>query len=81
MSGAAGSMSKSAWSSLILRIEPRLAPRRVQTVAGEFDAVVNRKLHCSPCEEAKCAFNYECMKLVSADEVFDTAKMMIEGYE
>lgn len=48
---------------------------------GEFDAVTNRKLHCSPCESATCAFNYECMKLVSADEVLETAKMLIEGYE
>ncbi len=47
---------------------------------GEFDAVVNRKLFCSPCEVASCKHNYECMKLISADEVFDTAKMMIEGY-
>ena len=46
---------------------------------GEFDAVVNKKLHCSPCEKAECRFNYECMKLISADEVFDTAKMMVEG--
>lgn len=48
---------------------------------GEFDAVVNKKLFCSPCEVAACKYGHECMKLVSADEVFDRAKMMIEGYE
>lgn len=48
---------------------------------GEFDMVVNKKLSCSPCEVATCAHNYECMKLISADEVFDTARMMLEGYE
>jgi lipopolysaccharide heptosyltransferase II len=48
---------------------------------GEFDAVMNRKLHCSPCETAKCAYNYECMTSIDPDEVFDTARMMIEGYE
>ena len=48
---------------------------------GEFDTVINKKLSCSPCEEAACKYGYECMKLISADEVFDAARMMIEGYE
>lgn len=48
---------------------------------GEFDAVINKKLFCSPCEIAACKYGHECMKLVSADEVLDRAKMMIEGYE
>ena len=48
---------------------------------GEFDAVINKKLFCSPCEVAACKYGHECMKLVSADEVLDRAKMMIEGYE
>jgi ADP-heptose:LPS heptosyltransferase len=48
---------------------------------GEFDSVVNRKLSCSPCEKAECAHNYECMKLVSPDDVFEAARMMVEGYE
>lgn len=48
---------------------------------GEFDAVISKPLFCSPCESATCQYNYECMKLISPDEVFDTAKMMIEGYE
>ena len=48
---------------------------------GEFDAVINKKLFCSPCEVAACKYGHECMKLISADEVLDRAKMMIEGYE
>ncbi|MDP3730128.1 MAG: glycosyltransferase family 9 protein [Candidatus Omnitrophota bacterium] len=48
---------------------------------GEFDAVINKKLFCSPCEVAACKYDHECMKLVSADEVLDRARMMIEGYE
>ena len=48
---------------------------------GEFDIVVAKKLHCSPCESAECVYGHECMKLVSADEVFDNAKVMVEGYE
>jgi len=48
---------------------------------GEFDAVINKKLFCSPCEVAACKYGHECMKLISVDEVLDRAKMMIEGYE
>ncbi len=48
---------------------------------GEFDQVINRKLSCSPCEVAVCKLNYECMTLITADDVFDSARMMIEGYE
>jgi len=47
---------------------------------GEFDAVINKQLSCSPCEVATCKHNYECMKLILPDEVFDTARMMVEGY-
>jgi lipopolysaccharide heptosyltransferase II len=48
---------------------------------GEFDEVINKNLNCSPCESATCACNYECLRSVEADEVFEAAKMMIEGYE
>jgi ADP-heptose:LPS heptosyltransferase len=47
---------------------------------GEFDAAINKKLFCSPCEKAVCKYNHECMRLISADEVYDAAKMMMEGY-
>lgn len=48
---------------------------------GEFDTVINKTLACSPCESATCDHNYECMKLIPPDLVFDSAKMMVEGYE
>lgn len=48
---------------------------------GEFDFVINKKLHCSPCENAQCAYDHECMKMISAEEVFENAKGMVEGYE
>jgi ADP-heptose:LPS heptosyltransferase len=48
---------------------------------GEFDVVVNKKLFCSPCESAECKQGHECMKLISADEVYEAAKIMVEGYE
>lgn len=47
---------------------------------GEFDVTINKKLFCSPCESAVCKYAHECMKLISADEVYDAAKMMVEGY-
>jgi len=48
---------------------------------GKFDVVICKKLSCSPCENAVCKNNYECMRLISADEVFEAAKVMLEGYE
>lgn len=48
---------------------------------GEFDTVINKKLFCSPCESADCPHGHECMKLVSVDEVYEAAKMMVQGYE
>jgi ADP-heptose:LPS heptosyltransferase len=55
-------------------------PRKYGPI-GEFDAVINKKLFCSPCEVAACKYGHECMKLISTDEVLEQAKMMIEGYE
>jgi len=55
-------------------------PRRYGPT-GEFDFVISKKLHCSPCEKAECAYDYECMKTISAEEVFDSVKVMVEGYE
>ncbi len=48
---------------------------------GEFDVVLNEKLSCAPCEKAECIRNYECMKLITPDSVFEAAKMIIDGYE
>jgi len=48
---------------------------------GEFDVVIKEKLSCAPCEKAECVRNYECMKLITPDSVFDAAKMLLEGYE
>lgn len=47
---------------------------------GEFDVVINKRLSCAPCESATCKYNYECMKLISPEEVFDAARMMLGGY-
>ena len=55
-------------------------PRRYGPT-GEFDMAVFRKLVCSPCEKAECAYGLECMKLITPDEIFDAARIMLEGYE
>lgn len=39
--------------------------------------VIRKHLKCSPCEKAQCAFNLECMKQISADEVFETARRIL----
>ena len=48
---------------------------------GELDYVIRNKLHCAPCQNAACGYGHECMKLISPEEVFNAAKMMLEGYE
>ena len=69
-----------AVGSKVLAIFGPTDPRRYGPT-GEFDFVINKKLHCSPCENAQCDYDHECMKLISAEEVFDSAKIMLEGYE
>ena len=39
--------------------------------------VIRKELSCAPCETAQCRENYECMKLISADEVFNAAKGLL----
>ena len=39
---------------------------------------VRRTLFCAPCEQALCRFNHECMRFISADEVFNAAKTLLE---
>ncbi len=69
-----------AVGSKVLAIFGPTNPKKYGPI-GEFDTVIHKKLHCSPCENAVCACNYECMTSISADEVFEAARMMIEGYE
>ena len=44
-------------------------------------AVIKKALKCSPCEKAQCVFNLECMKQISADEVFEVAKRLLNGLQ
>lgn len=69
-----------ALGARVLAIFGPTDPRKYGPI-GEFDVVINKKLFCSPCEDAVCKSNYECMSLISPGDVFDSAKMMVEGYE
>ena len=40
--------------------------------------VVRRRLFCAPCEQALCAFNHECMRFVSAEEVVQAARELLQ---
>ncbi len=38
--------------------------------------IIRKELSCAPCEAAQCRENYECMKLISADEVLNGARKL-----
>jgi heptosyltransferase-2 len=44
---------------------------------GQGDVIIRKALACSPCETAQCKKNHECMKIISAREVFEAAKKML----
>ncbi len=41
--------------------------------------VIRRQLFCSPCEEALCRFSHECMRFISAEEVFAAAQELLKA--
>jgi heptosyltransferase-2 len=41
---------------------------------GKNDKIIKKDLDCSPCEVAQCKRKHECMKAISADEVYEAAK-------
>lgn len=40
---------------------------------------IRRRLVCSPCEQPQCRFNHECMRFISAEEVYDAARELLES--
>ncbi len=40
---------------------------------------VRRRLFCAPCEQPLCRFSHECMRFISADEVFRAACELLEA--
>ena len=40
--------------------------------------VLRRRLFCAPCQQASCRFHHECMRFISADEVYSAAKELLE---
>jgi lipopolysaccharide heptosyltransferase II len=46
---------------------------------GSRDRVLRRRLVCAPCEQALCRFHHECMRFLSAEEVYVTASQLLNG--
>ncbi len=40
---------------------------------------IRRRLFCAPCEQALCRFSHECMRFISADEVYEAVKALLSG--
>ena len=38
---------------------------------------IRRRLFCAPCEQPLCRFNHECMRFITADEVYEAAKQLL----
>lgn len=68
----------SAMGTKVLAIFGPTDPRKYAP-QGAHDRLIRKELNCSPCEAAQCRFGHECMKSISADEVFETAKEMFSG--
>ncbi len=45
---------------------------------GRNDRVIRKDIPCSPCEKAQCIFNHECMKFITADEVYEAAREILK---
>ena len=43
--------------------------------------VIRRRLFCTPCEVALCRFHHECMRFISADEVYAAAKALLTAQQ
>lgn len=45
---------------------------------AQHSRLIRRRLFCAPCEKALCRFSHECMRFISADEVYEAASQLIE---
>ncbi len=45
--------------------------------AGNQDVILHSALDCSPCGQAECRYNHECMKSVFPEQVYRTARRML----
>lgn len=45
---------------------------------GPGDRVVRLELFCSPCERAQCPYDHECMRWLTADQVLEAAREMLD---
>ncbi len=47
---------------------------------GDRSIVITRAVSCSPCLKKTCPTDFRCMDLIGADEVFETAKRLLQSY-
>ena len=40
---------------------------------------LSRRLFCAPCERSLCRFSHECMRFISADEVYEAARGLLHA--
>jgi len=40
---------------------------------------IRRRLFCAPCEQPLCRFHHECMRFISADDVYEAARQLLAG--
>ena len=46
---------------------------------GKSDIALHKKLACAPCESAVCGYDYECMRSITSDEVFEAAAKILKS--
>ncbi len=46
---------------------------------GDKSVIIRKAVSCSPCLKETCSKDFRCMKLISADEVFDEARKLLSG--
>ena len=46
---------------------------------GPKDVVIKNEMDCAPCQSALCKKNNECMKAITADEVFQAVRGILKA--
>jgi heptosyltransferase-2 len=46
---------------------------------GEKSVIIYKNVSCGPCLKKVCPTDFKCMDMISAEEVYDTAKRILES--
>ncbi len=47
---------------------------------GQSEAVIHKKVSCSPCFKRVCPIDFRCMKEITVDEVYDRVRKLLKGF-